>query len=85
MVISIPGQDDIIIEDCKVSRIEIPNLENNSEYHLTILVYGKYGGVTTIRISGTTKDSPENKAPDASAESPIKKKYPRLKGYEWNS
>lgn len=80
-----PGHEDIIIDDCKTTGCVIPNLENNSEYHITVLVYGKDGSIKTIRLTGTTLDSDTNEAPQVQATTAAKKKYPKLIGYEFNS
>jgi hypothetical protein len=81
MVIVIPGHDDITITDANTNIIKITGLEARSEYHLTILLFSNRGNISTLRITGTTKESVENQAPNPNETTAAKKKYPRLIGY----
>ena len=83
LVIKTPGHEDVVITDCKTTGCVIEGLENNSEYHLTILVYARDGSIRTFRLTGKTLDCDTNEAPQPKATTAAKKKYPKLIGYEF--
>ncbi len=83
LTIQIPGHDIITIKDCKTEGYLIENLHNNSEYHLTIMVYAINGPIRTIKLTGKTLESITNEAPTLSATTPTTKRYPKLEGFEF--
>lgn len=83
IIVKTPGHKDVEITDCKTTGCVIEGLENNSEYHLTILVYAKDGSIKTFRLTGKTLDCETNEAPQPKATTAAKKKYPKLIGYEF--
>jgi|LSPZ01.1.fsa_nt_gi hypothetical protein len=77
----IPGRQDIIIDhliegEGVLTQIDITDLHPASEYHIIGLFSTTDGNSQMIRLTGITKDSPDNKAPTIEK----KKKYPQIIG-----
>ena len=77
IVFVIPGQENIVVKDCKQKEVVIEGLHPSSTYDIVILTKSTTGNITTFNLSFTTKDDPDNPAPTPEK---INKKIPGLIG-----
>lgn len=77
IVFVIPGQENIVVKDCKQKEVVIEGLHPSSTYDIVILTKSTTGNITTFNLSFTTKDDPDNPAPTPQK---INKKIPGLVG-----
>ncbi len=77
IVFIIPGQENIVVTDCKQKEVVIEGLQPSSTYDIVILTYSNAGNITTFNLSFTTKEDPNNLAPTPEK---INKKIPGLVG-----
>ena len=77
IVFIIPGQENIVVKDCKQKEVVIEGLQPSSTYDIVILTKSTTGNITTFNLSFTTKDDPNNQAPTPEK---INKKIPGLIG-----
>ena len=77
IVFVIPGQENIVVKDCKQKEVVIDGLHPSSTYDIVILTKSTTGNITTFNLSFTTKDDPDNPAPTPEI---INKKIPGLIG-----
>lgn len=79
LVLVVPGQDNIEIREPEMTEIRVKNLYPSSTYACKILTYSKSGNITTFNLTFTTKEDPENQAPEPEK---INKKIPGLVGWQ---
>lgn len=79
IVFVIPGQENIVVKDCKQKEVVIEGLHPSSTYDIVILTKSTTGNITTFNLSFTTKDDPDNPAPTPQK---INKKIPGLIGMQ---
>lgn len=63
IVFVIPGQENIVVKDCKQKEVVIEGLHPSSTYDIVILTKSTTGNITTFNLSFTTKEDPDNPAP----------------------
>lgn len=63
IVFVIPGQENIVVKNCKQKEVVIEGLQPSSTYDIVILTKSTTGNITTFNLSFTTKDDPDNPAP----------------------
>jgi hypothetical protein len=82
--IIVPGHQSVIIDslnDQFSTQITIPDLYYDSEYHLIAIFTATGGSQQIVRLTGVTKDDPNNKAPVN--KNGRKKHYPKIIGREF--
>lgn len=79
IVFVIPGQENIVVKDCKQKEVVIEGLHPSSTYDIVILTKSTTGNITTFNLSFTTKDDPNNPAPTPQK---INAKIPGLVGMQ---
>jgi hypothetical protein len=79
IVFVIPGQENIVVKDCKQKEVVIEGLHPSSTYDIVILTKSTTGNITTFNLSFTTKDDPDNPAPTPQK---INAKIPGLVGMQ---
>lgn len=79
IVFVIPGQENIVVKDCKQKEVVIKGLHPSSTYDIVILTKSTTGNITTFNLSFTTKDDPDNPAPTPQK---INAKIPGLVGMQ---
>ncbi len=63
ITIYVPGQDAVVVTDCKQKSVELTGLSPDSTYTLNIVVEATSGETSTVSLTVSTASDPNNEAP----------------------